>query len=176
MHESIECVNLHLHYVVLLLYRSVCLSFKHRTASCLHTCSKIIKSCNYCMSAHFLDSDICYDMSCKFLNLSNYLQDSKTNNQEVLSLQTIRSSSLLKLYGVSGWHAGIEVFSKLKDRIRWAKYLHIPVVWLPSDVHEAASRKSCPFQLIDVLSKGLHTGCCLCWFILLWVHYRPSNP
>ncbi len=118
----------------------VCLSFKHRTASFLHTCSKIIKSCNYCIGVHFLDSETCYDMSCKFLNLTNFLRYSKTNNQ-VLSLQTKRSSSLLKPNGVSGWHAGIEVFSKLKDGIWWAKYLHIPMVWLPSDVHEAASRK-----------------------------------
>jgi hypothetical protein len=110
-------VNWHLHYVVLLLCRSVCLSFEHRTASSLHTCSKIIKSCNYCISVHFLESEKCYGMSCKFLNLTNYLPYSKTNNQ-VLSLQTIRSSSPLKLYGVSRWHAGIEVFSKLKDGIR----------------------------------------------------------
>jgi len=55
----------------------VCLSFKHRTASSLHTCGKIMKSCNYCMSVHFLVSEICYDMSRKFLNLTNYLPYSK---------------------------------------------------------------------------------------------------
>jgi hypothetical protein len=143
----------------------VCLSFKHRTASFLHTCSKIIKSCNYCIGVHFLDSETCYDMSCKFLNLTNFLRYSKTNNQ-VLSLQTIRSSSLLKPNGVSGWHAGIEVFSKLKDGIRWAKnsstslWSYFPVMCMK--LHQG--RLS--FQVIDVLYRCLHTGCCLCWFIL----------